>query len=149
VPDAAVPVSPGAGPGADAAGPRPTTVLVVDDEQMILRSTRAVLECAGFRVVTADGGERALEAVRAERPDVVLLDIMMPEVDGWETLSLLRGDPSTRELPVVIFTAREHARGRQLACEMGAVDYVQKPYDPDALAALLRAHVDRRRGGGG
>jgi DNA-binding response OmpR family regulator len=121
-------------------------VLIVDDDRMVLRSTRLVLESEGFRVVTVDRGEAAVETARIEQPDVMLLDVMMPEIDGWETLHRLRALPATRDIPVVIFTAREHVRGRRLARELGAVDYVQKPFDAAELASLLRTHAARRRG---
>lgn len=122
-------------------------VLVVDDDRMVLRSTRLVLESEGFRVVTVDRGEAALEVARAEQPDVMLLDVMMPEVDGWETLHRLREDAATRDIPVVIFTAREHVRGRRLARELGAADYVQKPFDGGHLANVLRTYAAARRRG--
>lgn len=119
-------------------------VLVVDDDRMVLTSTRLILESAGFRVVALDRGDAAVEAARRERPDVMLLDVMMPELDGWEILGRLRAHPDTRSIPVVIFTAREHARGRRLARELGAADYVPKPFETDALLRVLRTHAARR-----
>ena len=119
-------------------------VLVVDDDRMVLTSTRLILESAGFRVVAVDRGDAAVDAARRERPDVLLLDVMMPELDGWEILGRLRAHEDTKSIPVVIFTAREHARGRRLARELGAVDYVQKPFVADALIRVLRTHAARR-----
>ena len=89
----------------DQAAPR-RTVLVVDDEPMILRSTRLVLEAAGFLVATAQGGEQAVEIASRDPPDVVLLDLMMPDVDGWQVLRRLRAAEATRDVPVVIVTSR-------------------------------------------
>ncbi len=127
-------------PAADA-----PSVLVVDDHRMVLLSTRLILSTAGFRVVLCERGDQVLACVLRERPDVVLLDIMMPGVDGWETLSQLKADPRTAEIPVVVFTAREHLRGQRLARELGAAGYVQKPYDADRLCALLREHAKAHR----
>ena len=120
-------------------------VLVVDDHRMVLISTRLILESDGFRVVVCERGAEVLETARRELPDVILLDIMMPGVDGWETLSRLRDDAETKDIPVVVFTAREHQRAQRLARELGAVGYVQKPYDGSRLSALLREHATRRR----
>ena len=129
---------------ADVAAP-PAKVLVVDDDRLVLHSTRLLLQASGFEVVTADRGDVAVETALRERPDVLLLDVMMPDVDGWETLSRLQSAPETRDIPVVIFTAREHTRGRRLARELGAADYVQKPFDAKALVGLVRRHAAARR----
>lgn len=119
-------------------------VLVVDDDRMVLTSTRLILESAGFRVVAVDRGDVAVETARREHPDVLLLDVMMPELDGWEILGRLRAHEETKSIPVVIFTAREHARGRRLARELGAADYVQKPFVAESLIRVLRTHAVRR-----
>jgi DNA-binding response OmpR family regulator len=116
-------------------------VLIVDDEKLILISTRIVLESVGYKIITAASGEEALASAGAEKPDLILLDIMMPGIDGWETLSRLKENPDTKAIPVIIFTAREHSRGRQLAREMGAADYFQKPFEPDELISIVREHV--------
>ena len=115
--------------------------LIVDDEKLILISTRIVLESVGFEIVTAASGEEALVTARAAKPGLILLDIMMPGIDGWETLSRLKEDPELKEIPVIIFTAREHSRGRQLAREMGAVDYFQKPFEPDELIDIVKEYL--------
>jgi DNA-binding response OmpR family regulator len=130
---------------ADVATP-PAKVLVVDDDRLVLHSTRLLLEASGFAVVTVDRGDAAVESAVREKPDVLLLDVMMPDVDGWETLSRLQAAPETRGIPVVIFTAREHSRGRRLARELGAADYVQKPFDAKALVGLVRRHASAHRG---
>lgn len=115
--------------------------LIVDDEKLILISTRIVLESVGYEVVTAASGEEALVTARGTQPGLILLDIMMPGIDGWETLSRLKEDPELKEIPVIIFTAREHSRGRQLAREMGAVDYFQKPFEPDELIEIVEEYL--------
>jgi len=116
-------------------------ILIVDDEKLILISTRIVLESVGYVVVTAASGEEAIGKAKEEKPGLILLDIMMPGIDGWETLSRLKDDAETKDIPVIIFTAREHSRGRQLAREMGAADYFQKPFEPDELIAIVEEHL--------
>jgi len=116
-------------------------VLIVDDEPMILAATGLVLKSAGFRISTTDSGNEAVAIAADEAPNLVLLDIMMPEIDGWETLARLQEDGRTRAIPVVIFTAREHSRGRRLAREMGAVDYLQKPFEAEQLIELAHRYA--------
>ncbi|MBM4059671.1 MAG: response regulator [Planctomycetes bacterium] len=120
------------------------TVLIIEDEKLIIVSTQMVLEAAGFRVDSATNGEDGIAKARSRSPDLILLDIMMPGIDGWETLTRLKRDPATAGIPVVIFTAREHARGHQKSSEMGAVDYFRKPFEPDELIELVAKHVGQR-----
>ncbi len=117
------------------------TVLIIEDEKLIIVSTQMVLEAAGFRVESAINGEEGISKARELRPDLVLLDIMMPGIDGWETLTRLKRDSDTAEIPVIIFTAREHARGHQKSAEMGAADYFRKPFEPDELIELVEKHI--------
>ncbi len=116
-------------------------ILIVDDEKLILISTKIVLESVGYDVLTAITGEEGLEISRHEAPALILLDIMMPGIDGWETLSRLKADEQTRGIPVIIFTAREHSRGKQLAREMGAADYFPKPFEPDELIGIVEEYA--------
>jgi len=120
------------------------TVLIIEDEKLIIVSTQMVLEAAGFRVESATNGEDGIAKARSLTPDLVLLDIMMPGIDGWETLTRLKRDPAAAGIPVVIFTAREHSRGHQRSAEMGAVDYFRKPFEPDELIELVEKHVGQR-----
>ena len=117
------------------------TVLIIEDEKLIIVSTQMVLEAAGFRVESAINGEEGISKAREMGPDLVLLDIMMPGIDGWETLTRLKRDADTAEIPVIIFTAREHARGHQKSAEMGAADYFRKPFEPDELIELVEKHI--------
>ncbi len=117
------------------------TVLIIEDEKLIIVSTQMVLEAAGFRVESATNGEDGIAKARSMTPDLILLDIMMPGIDGWETLTRLKRDAETSNIPVVIFTAREHARGHQKSSEMGAADYFRKPFEPDELIELVEKHV--------
>jgi CheY-like chemotaxis protein len=120
------------------------TVLIIEDEKLIIVSTQMVLEAAGFRVESATNGEDGIARAKSQVPDLILLDIMMPGIDGWETLTRLKRDPATANIPVVIFTAREHSRGHQKSAEMGAVDYFRKPFEPDELIELVEKHVGQR-----
>ena len=117
------------------------TVLIIEDEKLIIVSTQMVLEAAGFRVESATNGEDGITQARTQAPDLILLDIMMPGIDGWETLTRLKRDSDTAEIPVIIFTAREHARGHQKSSEMGAADYFRKPFEPDELIELVEKHI--------
>ncbi|HZN40465.1 MAG TPA: response regulator [Planctomycetota bacterium] len=120
------------------------TVLIIEDEKLIIVSTQMVLEAAGFRVESATNGEEGIAKARSEAPDLILLDIMMPGIDGWETLTRLKRDAATVNIPVVIFTAREHSRGHQKSSEMGAADYFRKPFEPDELIELVEKHVGQK-----
>lgn len=120
------------------------TVLIIEDEKLIIVSTQMVLEAAGFRVESAVNGEEGINKSKTLRPDLILLDIMMPGIDGWETLTRLKRDPETSGIPVIIFTAREHSRGHQKSTEMGAADYFRKPFEPDELIELVEKHIGQK-----
>lgn len=120
-------------------------VLIIEDEKLIILSTQMVLEASGFSVSSAMNGEEGVVKARECAPDLILLDIMMPGIDGWETLTRLKQDPQTAEVPVVIFTAREHSRGHQRSAEMGAADYFRKPFEPDELIELVEKHCGQRQ----
>lgn len=121
------------------------TVLVVDDEPDILLLHRLNLEAAGHRVVLAADGVTALERIAEERPDAVVLDVMMPVLDGWGVLERLKGDASPP--PVLVVSAKSSPSDIQRARDLGAGDYLTKPYDPDELlrrvdALLVRSEQD-------
>ena len=120
------------------------TILVVDDELQIVRFIRAYLENAGFRVVTASDGQEALFVARDEKPDLVILDIMMPGMDGWDFIRRYRQE---RDTPVIMLTARVDETDQVLGLELGADDYVTKPFSPRTLVARVRAVLRRARGG--
>ena len=116
-------------------------VLIIDDDRWIAMSTAMVLEAEGFAVDSALSGPEGIEKARAAPPGIVLLDIMMPGMDGWETLERLKADPVCGPVPVVVFTAREQREGRSRARELGAVEYFRKPFRPEALVQALRHHL--------
>jgi DNA-binding response OmpR family regulator len=118
-------------------------VFVVEDERDIRELVRVHLEQEGYGVRDAESGEEALRAVSAERPALVLLDLMLPGIDGFEVCRRLRGDPSTRSVPIIMLTARVEEVDRVLGLELGADDYVTKPFSPRELVARVRAVLRR------
>ncbi|NIM94646.1 MAG: response regulator [Anaerolineales bacterium] len=118
------------------------TILVVDDEQRLVSVVEAYLEQEGFRVVSAPNGREALFLARQEKPDLIILDVMMPEMDGYEFMRYHRKE---RETPIIMLTARVGDEDRVVGLELGADDYVTKPFRPRELVARVRA-VLRRAG---
>ncbi len=116
------------------------TVLVADDEARLVSLVKAYLEQGGFRVVTARNGREALFVARQEKPDLILLDIMMPEMDGHEFLRVHRQERST---PIILLTARIEEDDKVIGLELGADDYVTKPFSPRELLARVRAVLRR------
>ncbi|MDX6481300.1 MAG: hypothetical protein QOG85_1810 [Gaiellaceae bacterium] len=122
-------------------------VLIVDDENAIRTICRVNLETDGLNVAEAADGREALDAIRRQQPELVLLDVMMPDVDGWNVAAELAADPATREIPVVFLSARAAREDRVRAQELGAVGYIVKPFDPVALGATVLDVLDRVRRG--
>ncbi len=116
-------------------------VLVIDDDPWIVESTAMVLQADGLEVITAASGEDGIQRARECRPHVILLDIMMPGLDGWETLERLKTDDATRDTPVVIFSAREMNRGERGSRDRNADEYMRKPFEPKQLVEVVRKHV--------
>lgn len=113
-------------------------VLIVDDIADILVLLVAVLQRAGFDVIEAADGTTVESWVRDCKPDVIVLDLMMPGMDGWDTLEQLKADPSSKDIPVIISSAMSEEEDFEKARTMGAVDYVPKPWDADDLVARIR-----------
>ncbi len=126
----------------------PRTILVVDDEPAIVQIARDYLERAGFRVVTAGDGPTALRLARTERPALLVLDLMLPGMDGLDVTRALRQDPATRTLPIIMLTARVEESDRLIGLELGADDYITKPFSPRELVARVRAVLRRSEGAG-
>ncbi len=118
-------------------------ILVVDDEPQIVRVLKGYLESAGFQVITAYDGAEALAAFRRETPDLVVLDLMLPEVDGLDVARAVRRES---DVPIIMLTARVDEADRLIGLELGADDYVTKPFSPREVVARVRA-VLRRAGG--
>jgi DNA-binding response OmpR family regulator len=124
-------------------------VLVIDDEAPIRLLCRVNLEAEKFDVLEAEDGASGLETARSEHPDLILLDVMMPGMDGWEVLERLLDDPATGKIPIVFLTARAELRDRARGLELGGVDYVTKPFNPVELAPLIRGVLERVERGEG
>ena len=110
-------------------------ILVVDDDKEVVRLMSAYLEQAGYGVLVAYNGESAMHILRRERPDLVLLDLMLPDRDGWDITRTMRADPTLRHTPIIMLTARIHDTDKIVGLEMGADDYVTKPYNPREVVA--------------
>ena len=120
-----------------------TTVLVIDDEEPIRLLCSVNLAAEGIEVLEAADGPSGLEQAREHRPDVVLLDVMMPGLDGWRVAEKLLEDDRTNEIPIIFLTARAEFRDRARGLDIGGVDYVTKPFNPLELAPLVRQLLDR------
>lgn len=121
------------------------SILVVDDNEMNRDLLLRRLACSEFQLTTAADGEEALSKLREQSFDLVLLDIMMPVLDGYETLKLMQDDPVLRRVPVIMITALDDVDSAVRCIEMGAVDYVTKPFNPVLLRARVEASLDRKR----
>ena len=122
------------------------TILVVDDEPRIVQIARDYLERAGFHVVSAGDGERALSITRAERPSLIVLDLMLPGLDGLDVTRSLRRDPLLVDVPIIMLTARVEEADKLVGLELGADDYLTKPFSPRELVARVRAVLRRTEG---
>ena len=103
-------------------------ILLVDDEEDILDFLELILEEQGYSVIKANSGTEALAAAQVDRPDLILLDIMMPEMDGWEVLKLLKADEEVSHIPVAMLTARTEMKDKIQGLQEGAIDYICKPF---------------------
>ena len=120
-----------------------TRVLVIDDEAPIRLLCRVNLEAEGMKVIEAADGPSGLEQAREHTPDVVLLDVMMPGLDGWRVAEHLLEDERTNEIPIIFLPARAEFRDRARGLDIGGVDYVTKPFNPLELAPLVRELLAR------
>ncbi|HEX3303079.1 MAG TPA: response regulator, partial [Thermomicrobiales bacterium] len=125
---------------------RKHVVLVVDDEPAIVRLVRAKLQSDGRAVISANSGEEALKVLEDERPDLIVLDVMMPGIDGFETLRRIRTGAFSNQVPVIMLTARASDADRLKGLNAGADDYMSKPFNPDELAARVTAVLRRTAG---
>jgi two-component system alkaline phosphatase synthesis response regulator PhoP len=122
-------------------------ILVVDDDKEIVRIIRAYLQQAGYTVLTAHDGETALHIIRSDRPDLVVLDLMLPDRDGWSITRVVRADEALAATPIIMLTARVESTDRVLGLNLGADDYVPKPFDPHEVVARVRAVLRRAQDG--
>jgi len=120
-----------------------TRVLVIDDEAPIRLLCRVNLEAEGMAVLEASDGPSGLAKARAELPDIVLLDVMMPGLDGWGVAEALLENDETAPIPIIFLTARAEFRDRARGLDIGGVDYITKPFNPVELAPLVRSLLER------
>jgi len=125
----------------------PHRILIADDEPHIVELVRVCLEDSGVEIMEAGDGEAALAAARQRHPDLILLDVMMPRVDGFEVGRRLKADAATRDIPILMLTAKSQPTDRERGADVGAESYVTKPFSPSKLASEVQKLLARRRGG--
>ncbi len=121
-------------------------VLVIDDEPAMHRLVQIILEVEGFQIVGMEGKDEARRSIASGKPDVIILDIMMPEVDGFEILRMLKGDEETRDIPVIVLTVRNMEEDVRKAKSLGAEIYMTKPFQPSELVEAVHAALSAREG---
>jgi CheY-like chemotaxis protein len=118
-------------------------ILLADDEEDVKQIVELFLESKGYEVLTAFDGLAALDMARTQRPDLILLDVMMPVVNGYEVCSRLKADPATRDIPVVMLSAMAQSESVDRGLSAGAADYVVKPFDPSRLEEVIERVLAR------
>ncbi len=114
-------------------------IMIVDDEPDLLEVVKLILESDGYQVVTANGGQEALDKMEKEMPDLVLLDIIMPKMDGWEVFSRIKGNPKTHEIPVIMLTAKDQRIDKLIGLHVVRVDdYITKPFGRSELLERIK-----------
>ena len=122
-------------------------ILIVDDEADLVSVLRFGLEVEGFEVISAGDGEEGLRRAREDQPDLLVLDLMLPKLDGYKVCRALKFDERYKAMPILILSARSGEQDRRLALDMGADAFISKPYDIKDLVAKIRAKISARGGG--
>jgi two-component system alkaline phosphatase synthesis response regulator PhoP len=120
-------------------------ILVVDDDRDIVRLVRSYLEKAGYQILTAYDGESTLRILKAEQPQLLILDLMLPDRDGWDVARVVRSDPQLTSMPIIMLTARVEDNDKIVGLEIGADDYITKPFNPREVVARVRALLRRTK----
>ncbi|MDH3626532.1 MAG: response regulator [Acidobacteriota bacterium] len=118
------------------------TILVVDDDAFIRKPLEYILEQEGFEARIACDGDECLEQVKKHRPDLIILDVMMPKRDGFEVCEVLKSDAELRDIPVILLSARGRENDQRRGIELGAADFMTKPYSPSELIGRVRELLD-------
>ena len=117
------------------------TILIVDDDPEIINILRDYLELENYRVITAHNGQTAVQRIHSERPDCVVLDVMLPDEDGWSVTRKIRSDERVRNTPIILLTARVDDMDKIIGLELGADDYITKPFNPREVIARIRVQL--------
>jgi len=116
-------------------------VLLAEDERNVILGVRTCLDAVGYQIEIVEDGEEALNSIRKEHPDLILLDLLMPKVDGFEVLKEVKGNNDTKNIPVIVLTAKAEEEDRQRAMDLGADSYMTKPFKPQELWDLLKHYL--------
>lgn len=122
------------------------TILVVEDDENIQQLVGYNLAKAGFHVIYADKGEQAFDLIKREKPELIVLDLMLPGLNGFEVCKLVRKDPKTKNLPIVMLTAKSEENDIAMGLDLGADDYITKPFSPKVLVSRIKAALRRKEG---
>lgn len=114
-------------------------LLIVDDEKQLVEMVQMRLEANGYEVLTAGDGQEGLQMAKTEKPDLIMLDVMMPKMDGYKVCGLLKNDARYKHIPIILFSARAQQEDTDIGKEAGADAYVTKPFDPPVLLAKIKA----------
>lgn len=120
-----------------------TNILIIEDDEQTRENLQTILTMEGYRASAAENGRVGLEAMREQRPDLILCDVMMPELDGLGVLRAVRGDPATAAIPFIFLTARGERKDQRLGMELGADDYLTKPASVDEVLGAVRTRLER------
>ena len=125
-------------------------LVYVEDEQEMIDLVRLILTRRGYEVIGANGGREGLDTIRRENPDLVLLDLMMPDMDGWDVYQQIKADENTRDIPVIVVTAKAQSIDKVLGLHIAKVnDYISKPFSPQELIDSVEKVLGRRKDGSG
>lgn len=113
------------------------TILIIEDEEDMVYAIALQLKTAGFKVISAADGQEGLEKVRKEKPDLIILDLMLPKIDGYKVSRMIKFDERYKDIPIVMLTSRSQESDKELGFEVGANAYITKPFDPKVLAETI------------
>lgn len=122
-------------------------ILIVDDEPNLVKLLKSILEGNGYDVIVACDGQDGLDKTYQEKPDLIILDVMLPKMDGYEVCKMLRSDAQSRDIPIIMLTGRTEAQDIRMGMDLGAVSYVQKPFNPDMLLGIIQGLAGARKSG--
>jgi len=117
----------------------PSRILLVDDEPNVVKLLTMRLKLSGYDVITANNGQEGLEKAQQEKPDLIILDLMMPQLNGYEVCMMLKQDTRYRKVPIIVLSAKAQERDKQLGKECGSDAFLSKPYQPEALLSQIKA----------